>query len=309
MSMPDSTMVVQTRTSICLSQKSTMTCSSAVSFIWPWATAIRASGHELADAPGDPVDRLDAVVHEEDLALAHELAVDGGRDLLVVVGADEGQDRMALLRRRLDHRHLPDPGDGHLQGARDRGRRHGQDVDVGPQRLEVLLVLDAEALLLVDDDQAEVLEAHSRGEQPVRADDHVDGSGVDALDCRLRVGVAAEPRQRGHLHREGRVALGERRQVLLHQERRRHQHGHLLAVLHRLERRTHGDLGLPVADVTADEAVHRDRPLHVGLDLVDARLLVGRLDVRERVLQLALPRGVGRRRRSPCSPGALRRAG
>ena len=44
MSMPDSTMVVQTRTSICLSQKSTMTCSSAVSFICPWATAMRASG-------------------------------------------------------------------------------------------------------------------------------------------------------------------------------------------------------------------------------------------------------------------------
>ena len=39
-------------------------------------------GHQLSDAPGDPVDRLDPVVHEEDLALTHELPVDGGRDLL-----------------------------------------------------------------------------------------------------------------------------------------------------------------------------------------------------------------------------------
>jgi len=38
------TIVVQTRTSADLSQKSTMTCSSAVSFIWPCATATRASG-------------------------------------------------------------------------------------------------------------------------------------------------------------------------------------------------------------------------------------------------------------------------
>src|SRR6476469_8585302 len=53
------------------------------------------------------------------------------------------------------------------------------------------------------------------------------------------------------------------------------------------------DLGLAVADVTADQPVHGHRALHVGLDLVDAGQLVGRLDVREGVLELALPRGVG----------------
>ena len=37
-----------------------------------------------------------------------------------------------------------------------------------------LLVLHAEALLLVDDQQAEVLELHVVGEQPVGADDAVD---------------------------------------------------------------------------------------------------------------------------------------
>jgi hypothetical protein len=39
-------------------------------------------------------------------------------------------------------------------GARDRRRRHRQHVHRGAQRLEVLLVLDAEALLLVDDRRA-----------------------------------------------------------------------------------------------------------------------------------------------------------
>jgi len=39
--------------------------------------------------------------------------------------------------------------------------------------------------------------------------------------------------------------LGERLQVLIGQQRRRHQHRHLLAVLHRLERRAHRDLVFP----------------------------------------------------------------
>ena len=104
-----------------------------------------------------------------------------------------------------------------------------------------------------------------------------------------RLGVGLEPRERRHLDRERRVALGERAEVLLHEQRRRHEHRDLLAVLHGLERRAHGDLGLAVADVAADQPVHRHRALHVGLDLVDRLELVGCLDVRERVLELALP--------------------
>ena len=44
MSRPVSTIVVQTSTSNRFSQKSTMTCSSWCSFIFPCATATRASG-------------------------------------------------------------------------------------------------------------------------------------------------------------------------------------------------------------------------------------------------------------------------
>ena len=115
-------------------------------------------GHQLAQPARRLVDRLDPVVQVEDLAVAQQLAVDGRGHLLVVVRADEGQHRVPLLRRGGDGGHLPDAGDRHLQRARDRRGRHGQHVDRGAQRLELLLVLDAEALLLVDDDQAEVLE-------------------------------------------------------------------------------------------------------------------------------------------------------
>ena len=130
--------------------------------------------HELADLGRGPVDRLHPVVDVEHLAVAQQLAPERGGDLLLVVRADEREHRVALLRRRLDRRHLADPGDRHLERPRDRRRGHAQHVDVRPQVLEVLLVLDAEALLLVHDDEAEVLPSRAALDQAVRADHDVD---------------------------------------------------------------------------------------------------------------------------------------
>ena len=53
--------------------------------------------------------------------------------------------------------------------------------------------------------------------------------------------------------------VGEGVAVLLGEQRRRHQHGDLLAVLDRLERGADGDLGLAEPDVAAHQAVHRVR--------------------------------------------------
>ena len=81
--------------------------------------------------------------------------------------------------------------------------------------------------------------------------------------------------------------------MLLDEQGGGHEHGHLLALLDRLEGRPDRDLGLAVADVAADQSVHRDRLLHIGFDLVDGRELVGGLHVVEGVLELPLPGSVG----------------
>jgi hypothetical protein len=153
-------------------------------------------------------------------------------------------------------------------------------------------VLDAEPLLLVDDHQAEPGEPGLRGEQLVRADDHVHGAVGQAGQGLIRLGLALETGQRPDLHRERGVALGERGEVLLHQQRGRHEHRDLLAVLHRLERGADRDLGLAVPDVPADQPVHRHWPFHIDLDLVDRAELVRGLHVGEGVLELALPGGI-----------------
>ncbi|CAM5275515.1 hypothetical protein SGRIM128S_04483 [Streptomyces griseomycini] len=135
------------------------------------------------------------------------------------------------------------------------------------------------------------------------ADDDVHRAVPQALQDRLRLGVGLEAGQRPHVDGELRVPLAERPEVLLHQQRRRDEDGDLLAVLDGLEGGPHRDLGLAVADVAADQAVHGDRLLHVLLDLGDGGELVGRLRVGEGVLQLPLPGGVGAegvaRRRHP----------
>ena len=131
-------------------------------------------GDQLGDVGRDRGDRVNPVVHVEDLTIAQELAADRGADLRIRVGADKGQDRLSLLGRSLEDRHLADAGDRHLEGTRDRCGGHRQDVHVGAQGLEGLLVFDAEALLLVDDDQAELLEGDGAGQQRVCADHQVD---------------------------------------------------------------------------------------------------------------------------------------
>jgi hypothetical protein len=86
MSRPFSTIVVQTSTSNSLCQNPATVRSSTSSFICPCAVRC-APRDQLAEALRDAVDRLDAVVQEEDLPLAQQLAADRGADLLLVVRA------------------------------------------------------------------------------------------------------------------------------------------------------------------------------------------------------------------------------
>jgi hypothetical protein len=62
-------------------------------------------------------------------------------------------------------------------------------MHLGAQRLDLLLVRDAEVLLLVDDEQAEVLEPDRLAEQRVRADHDVDRAVGESLLHLLQLGV------------------------------------------------------------------------------------------------------------------------
>ena len=242
------------------------------------------------------LDRLDPVVDEEDLAAPVELAQDRVADEAGRRFRDPGLDRQAILRRRLDHRHVANPGEGEVEGPRDRRRAQRQDVDLAPELLELLLRSDAEALLLVDDDEPEVPELHVLREQAMGSDHEVDRAVGEAVDRGCLIARGHEPRQKPNPDRKRGEALAERLVMLCREDRRRDQHRDLLAVLDRLEGGSQRDLGLAVADVADDEPIHRPAGLHVELDLDDGTELIGSLLVREARLHLALPRRVGSER-------------
>ncbi|SPT56581.1 Uncharacterised protein [Schaalia odontolytica] len=77
--------------------------------------------------------------------------------------------------------------------------------------------------------------------------------------------------------------------MLRDKQGRGHEDGGLVAVLDGLEGGAYRDLGLAVADVAGEQAVHGDGFFHVGLDLVDCDELVGGFNVGEGVLQFTLP--------------------
>ena len=97
---------------------------------------------------------------------AHSRSYAAARALL----ADpRGHDRLAVRGRLRDLGHGEVAVDGQRERARDRRRRHVQDVRRAPLG-ERLALLDAEAVLLVDDRDGEVGELDVALDQRVRAD-------------------------------------------------------------------------------------------------------------------------------------------
>ena len=247
----------------------------------------------LAQPVGDQLDVADAVVDEVNLPAAGQLALNRVADEPVVPARDLRLDGQAVFRRRFEIRNVAQADQRHVQRPRNRRGRERQHIDHRPQRLQPLLDIDAEPLLFVDDHQAQVVELDVLRRQAVRADDDVDLARLQPCDRRPLFLRRAEAAELGDVERKLGHPLAEAVKVLLGEDRRRHEHRDLIAAIDRLERGPHRDFGLAEADVAAEQAVHRPRPQHVGLDRGDRGELVGRFAIGKRRVELALPLAVG----------------
>mmetsp|Transcript_10057 Transcript_10057/g.19268 ORF Transcript_10057/g.19268 Transcript_10057/m.19268 type:complete len:729 (+) Transcript_10057:257-2443(+) len=212
--------------------------------------------------------------HVEHLAVAVQLVLDGLANDLLAHPSHRGGHVLAPLRRCVDGAHVPQAAERHLQRAWDRRGREGQHVHVRAGRLELLLLRDAETLLLVHHHQPQPLEGHLVAQEGVRAHHHLQLAGRQPL-----LGPPVLPRVAAAqaLHGDVRHAAAERAQVLRGQHGGGRQQGHLPAVAHRAVDRPHGHLGLAEADVPADEAVHGAlAPHHVLHHRLEGRPLVRR---------------------------------
>ena len=226
-------MVVQSSTSKSPRTKASILSSSSRSGIWPCATTTRTSGTMLREQLGDAADRAHAVVDEEDLPAAPHLAQDRLADQALVEAAHLRAHRDAVGRRRLDHRQVAQPAKA-IWSVRGIGVAVSVSTStVSLQLLDALLVRDAEAVLLVDHEQAEVLEDDVLLEQRVRADHEVDPAAREAVAHGARLLRRREARERLDRDGEALEAAPEGLEVLLAEHRGGHQHGHLLAGHHR----------------------------------------------------------------------------
>ena len=142
---------------------------------------MRALRNQRLQLGGDFPDAFHAVVHEVDLAAALQFLLDGGLDQLVVPTGDDGLNRHAVFGRSLDHAHVAQADQRHVQRARNGRGRHGEHVHLLAHLLDALFVAHAEALLFVDDQQAEVGELQIFRKHAVGADEDVDFAGFRFL--------------------------------------------------------------------------------------------------------------------------------
>ena len=245
--------------------------------------------HDRRQPLGHLVNVVDPVVHEEHLASAGQLAVDRPADQGRVPAGGPGLDRDPRRRRRGQVGDVADAEHRHVERSRDRCRGHRQHVHARPQGLEPLLDVHPEPLLLVHDHQPEVGEVDVGLGEAVRADDDVHRLAGQSLQRLALLGRRRQPGQAADREGKLREPGGERPPVLLGEHGRRHEHRHLRPRLHCLEGGPHGELGLAEADVTAQQSVHRPRPLQVAPDRLHGRELIGRLREGKGLLELTLP--------------------
>ena len=122
----------------------------------------------------------------------------------------------------------------------------------GAQLLQALLMLDAEMLLLVNDDETEIFKTRAFAKHRMSADDDIDLAGCGTELGGFEIGGSHHPRHLRDFDRQMREARGEILMMLAGEKRRRHDHRHLLAFDRSGEGGAQRNLGLAEADIAAD---------------------------------------------------------
>ena len=252
--------------------------------------------HEVGEPPGNLVDIVHPIVHDVYLSAARKLPPDPLPHRRLALLHDVRLDRVPVLGRGGDEREVPRPDESQVERPGNRRSGERQHVHLCAPLLEPLLVLHAEALLLVHDQEAQRLEADIAGKEPVRPHDDVAASLEQRLENLALLGLGLKAGEHLGADREALKPSGERPVVLVGQDGGRDEDRRLPLVHHRLERGPDGDLGLAIADVAQQHPVHRARPLHVPLHLGGGGRLVRGLAVREGALEEPLPLMVAQER-------------
>src|SRR5712692_4470024 len=258
-----------------LSTNSAITFSSCPSPIWPWATPMLTSG--TSSRKNRSIERIDWTrLWTKKICPPRWISRRIASDLRRVELDHEGSDCPAVLRRGRHDAHVAQPGHRHVEGPGNRGRGERENIYLGSQLFQFLLVLHAEALLFVDHQKPKVFEGDVGAQELMGANQDIDltfAGSAQGISHLLRFSHSRDDLDTHWIVSE---AISKGVEVLLSQDRGRHQYCHLLMVERSFEGRAHRHFCLPVADVAANQSVHRFRFRHVVKDLLDRLGLIRR---------------------------------
>ena len=175
-----------------------------------------------------------------------------------------------------------------MERAGNRRCRHRQDINSLLKLLEPFFVTDPKTLLFIDDEDANL-----SPDLPPVAYQHVDLPRSQFLNETLPLLWINKTAQHAYGHGKCGESFLERLVVLEGKDRSWRQDCNLFTVTNSFESRPHCDLCLAISHVTADQSIHRDLFLHVGLDVSNCGvLIVGFIELKS-VLEFLLPSCVG----------------
>ena len=107
--------------------------------------------HKLRNLRRNIGDLAHSVVYKIRLPAARQFPGDCLPHQFLIVLHHVCLDGHTVHRRLFQHTHIPDADEAHVQRPRNRRRGQCENIDVGLQLLDFLLVRHAKTLLLVDD--------------------------------------------------------------------------------------------------------------------------------------------------------------
>ena len=230
----------------------------------------------------------------EHLTAAPQLAPYRLVDDRLVVLQHIGLHGLTVQRRLLKHAHVAQSAHCHVQRPRDRGCRQCKHVYILYKFLEALLLLNAEALFLVDYRKPQIAEHNVFLHKAVSAYDHIYLAALQLFKDLLLLLGGSEAREKLNADRIALKPLAYGLIVLPREDRGGAEQRALFAVGHAFERRPERYLGFSEADVAAKQSVHRHGALHIALYLISAGELVGGFLILEFSLKIALPLVIAR---------------
>ena len=148
------------------------------------------------------------------------------------------------------------------------------------------------------------MEMNVLAQQTVRSDQNIH---IAPRHTRKRLCLlfwTAEARNHIHAHRKGTHPAECGLVMLQRKKRRRDQNRHLFATEHRFECGAESNLRLSVPDISAKQSVHRNRLLHIGLNIRNRVQLPLRFLIRKRILKIPLHGVIFRKSKSGLAESA-----